>query len=640
MCALLASSMIFSACQKEDENILILRAPQFANNGKTYLSDDVNGYLCWENGDQVLVNGTELDVSVSETSASSYEATINIEGVAPIDDAYWLAFPSERCAMSGASITVRFPAVEAYQVVASGPGSGRQMLISPIVGKSRNGGVDCANVASLVQVALRHQGAAGSKLVKLAVIADNANLSGEWDVAESGGGWALTPHAGSAASNSRTLDFGDGITLGTDYHYFYLAVPPANDMQTFTLRLTLLDAEGSTVILQRTSAGSSSIAMNTCYDLGTLTFDGSSISNFSAVTPDGSESNPYLISSAAQWASVMGSHATQNKYFLLTHDISLTGTTISSFAGILDAQGHSITLSQPLFETVSGTIENLVTKGAIEVSDALRIGAVTNQLAQGTLRNCRNEASISAVDCSNVGGLVGNCSRATVEGCVNVGSVTLQNSLSINNYYVGGIFGTGGNSTIACVNQGAVYFSGDCDKLYIGGIGGSCGGTTKNCANYGNVTENASSGTRYLGGVAGSLMGTLLNCLNEGTLTAANSSVGGIAGYASSFDMKNSYSKCAIVAAAGGKAGIVCLVQSNGNAMNNCYCWSSGHSLKNSGTVTITHCFDPSSTDPHLTSATELSDGTSLVNVLNAGRADITDAAEWEVRDGRCTFVQ
>lgn len=84
--------------------------------------------------------------------------------------------------------------------------------------------------------------------------------------------------------------------------------------------------------------------------------------------PTGTIDDPYLISSVSDWNKWMKPHSTEpNLYYRLTNNIVLQNT-IDTFCGILDGDGHSITIANhAIFKILSGaTVKNLTIEGSVK----------------------------------------------------------------------------------------------------------------------------------------------------------------------------------------------------------------------------------------------------------------------------------
>ena len=270
------------------------------------------------------------------------------------------------------------------------------------------------------------------------------------------------------------------------------------------------------------------------------------------------------------------------KYFFMTNNIDLTGTTDLSpigdhdnrpFSGIFDGDNHSIigfkysgTNILGLFSRVTnGTIKNLrmygvditnkasqrqaaivgrgnnvmidnchVASGSI-VGKAQSGGIAAFIMGTSTIQNCTNAADINGS--GNIAGGILGCTHTdtttkTIKNCINYGNVTGGGDS------VGGIIGGGTvtGTTIHindCINRGVVTGNGVGAGGIIGATGG--GGTAvtvmKDCLN-----EAAIHGKTYVGGIAGILRegnkdnSLISDCVNKGDIIADTSSTAGFGG--------------------------------------------------------------------------------------------------------------
>ena len=247
----------------------------------------------------------------------------------------------------------------------------------------------------------------------------------------------------------------------------------------------------------------------------------------------GTESDPYKISSAADFKSLADNISSTNtgagEYFLVTADIDFGGTAESpvqlpaiakaaitsitsvawGFDGILDGGDHTISgiyhtnnandadgKYNALFSSLgkSGVIKNLVFGADNYVSSYNYVSSIVS-LSKGKIENCVNKANIIAAN-AFAGGICG--------------------------YLVGG---TG--EIISSDNYGEIKA-----MTYAAGIlGGSQSGTTitdykylvESCHNYGNLSTTNALGSA---GIAGSFSGSIKNCVNEGKIEEAEKATG------------------------------------------------------------------------------------------------------------------
>ena len=205
---------------------------------------------------------------------------------------------------------------------------------------------------------------------------------------------------------------------------------------------------------------------------------------------EGSEVNPYKISTAAQLARLAelvntGSspYSDVYKYYLLMNDLDLSGYAFGEgwtpigkeanpFRGIFNGNGKTITGltinrstadNQGLFGYLDAPAAELKNLGVVgtSVRGGRYVGGVAGYINSGTVQNCFVTGSVNGGN--SVGGVLGSTIFGTVQNCYMDGSVT----------------GWG-----ACV----------------GGVVGSTAGTVQNCYMIGSVT-----GDSEVGGVAGNL---------------------------------------------------------------------------------------------------------------------------------------
>lgn len=127
-------------------------------------------------------------------------------------------------------------------------------------------------------------------------------------------------------------------------------------------------------------------------------------------------------------ASQSGLAAMGSGSYRLTADITLDGWSSIDFSGVLDGNGHTITLNgTPLFGSLSGMVTNLILQGSVtESSNSSNIGALAKR-ASGTVRNCISSADVTyngAGKALCVGGLVGSGAGGTFQNCFVSGAVT------------------------------------------------------------------------------------------------------------------------------------------------------------------------------------------------------------------------
>ncbi len=195
--------------------------------------------------------------------------------------------------------------------------------------------------------------------------------------------------------------------------------------------------------------------------------------------------------------------AAEGKYYL-NSDITLVATYPNAFNGTFDGNGHTVTVTNPMFNDFSGEVKNLTIKGDIVYVDA-NVAAFTVNSSKG----------FNATD------------------CVNDVNITLSGT----GMYVGGFVAytekTEGPCVFTnCVNNGDIYFTiGVDDYCSAGGIGAMVDKVTMiNCTNNGDIYAKGHVG--YIGGLIGCAAFTAsaspaeaFNCVNNGKVTAEDTYV-------------------------------------------------------------------------------------------------------------------
>jgi hypothetical protein len=176
----------------------------------------------------------------------------------------------------------------------------------------------------------------------------------------------------------------------------------------------------------------------------------------------GTEADPYLITSTADWntlsANVDNGNTYSGVYFSQTKNISVTTTlgpsttnnSYKPFGGIYD--GNGMTLDVTLngsgectapFGCIQGaTIKNLNITGSISTT-GLRPASIASFCENSTITNCWSEVAISSSNGSDIdgGAFVGRVNEnksLTLNGCLFTGSITYSNA---NGFEGGGMVG-------------------------------------------------------------------------------------------------------------------------------------------------------------------------------------------------------
>lgn len=190
----------------------------------------------------------------------------------------------------------------------------------------------------------------------------------------------------------------------------------------------------------------------------------------------GTEADPYLISSEADWNYLAGKVNTgytfSGKYFCQTADISVTtmvgNSESNSFRGTFDGNNHTLTFTKgssesafneescaPFRHVKNASITNLQVAGSIYTSAMRASGLVATSHGALTLAGCRSSVNINSSKSGDGthGGLVaittGSGNNVTIDGCVFDGSFATTSSTNS----CGGFVGWTGENTPAITNS-------------------------------------------------------------------------------------------------------------------------------------------------------------------------------------------
>ena len=277
----------------------------------------------------------------------------------------------------------------------------------------------------------------------------------------------------------------------------------------------------------------------------------------------GTETDPYLIKTAADFAAVAANPGTYNEAYLeLGADITLSsltpiGTADAPFKGHFNGAGHSIKGKQNDYEiedyeaidcgifgyaegaeianvkllninlscgdnvgclvgrAIGTTISNVCLISCAVDANAVA-GGVVGYMENSTVSDCDSDCAISLYDGNCAGGIAGKAVNSDILRCKHKGSI------SIENLNCGGIVGQLNSGKIShCINQGDVLSSGtsfgDAVSMGVGGIVGIAKGEISYCGNAGNVTSEQDCGGVFAYGTDV----TVDYCYSAGKLTAS-----------------------------------------------------------------------------------------------------------------------
>lgn len=279
---------------------------------------------------------------------------------------------------------------------------------------------------------------------------------------------------------------------------------------------------------------------------------------------DGSESDPYQISNAAELTllhekMVADSNDIKSNYsrayYVLTANIVVNNTEdfdkwgdtapeyswmpigfdgAGTFRGTFDGNGYTVsglyintnndefTNDYGLFDTVGGTVKNVkIDKSYFAVSgNPCGVGSIAGSLtSDAVVDNCESNALLYCYD-TTCGGIVGKSSGgvdisvadkneerelkySTVSGCSFSGVITQANNDAMT--FIGGIVGSCDGNIDTCVNNGTINFSGN-NVDSVGGIAGRMSeGTMSGCKNTGAINCETTDGGSLA--IAGGIVG-------------------------------------------------------------------------------------------------------------------------------------
>ena len=259
------------------------------------------------------------------------------------------------------------------------------------------------------------------------------------------------------------------------------------------------------------------------------------------------------------------------KYYL-TADITLSATLPVTFSGTIDGNGHTITVSAPMFKEFCGTLKNATIAGSVDCSalEKTHTGAVSGYVPVGkkaVFDNVKNTASVKGVKAdftakapsgddykyrAGCGGFIG-LAEGSVEivGCANTGDITGHAAGGFVGYSEGKFDETAAIVIKNSINTGKVSDAGS-EKVnnnpsvggFVGILNNTLSATYEDLRNEGEISglngQEGKSATTPAGGILGyhytgikdpdKGLVTMKNIINTAKVTGCNQ-VGGIAGW-------------------------------------------------------------------------------------------------------------
>ena len=301
--------------------------------------------------------------------------------------------------------------------------------------------------------------------------------------------------------------------------------------------------------------------------------DGSTVTNAWGLKGTGTEADPYLVSTAADFKAMAekcnAKHKGTGEYFKMTNDIDFGGTADSpaqlpaigkdgnaqiakiayGFDGTFDGGGHTVSgiyhtesdnnakgKYNGLFGCIdkNGVVKDIIFSKNNYITGYNYVGSIVS-LNMGIIENCTNYADITATGFA-AGGICGFMVNGcgTIKDCENYGDVKAMT-------YASGICGgsQSGKSVTTynylienCTNSGNLSTT---NGVGSAGIAGSYSGAVKNCTNSGNAddTQGTSKSKLYTAGIVScaSFAVDIDGCTNSGSINGVKN-VGGILGNA------------------------------------------------------------------------------------------------------------
>ncbi len=339
------------------------------------------------------------------------------------------------------------------------------------------------------------------------------------------------------------------------------------------------------------------------------------------MTGSGTAADPYIISSAADLASIVDMAA----YYEVANDIVLSGTYtpigtfIAPFTGSFDGKGftiHNLYINSPasdfqgIFACLNGaTVKNIVLAN-VNITGRSYVGGIAGYTFKDnpTISSCSVQGSITATNyCGGIAGaffaFAAQTNSTGATDCTFSGTLTCTGSNC--GGIVGDVFGGGFPAVAAgdlgtftrCTSSGAATSSAN---GYVGGIvGGSGGGITFTDCH----SSMTISGLYYVGGIVGLVGGhaTFSGCYSSGNITAtdpADASAGGLVGLAGHALIMSECYATGNVTGQGDDAGGLIASYGNDSSISKCYATGNVAGLDDcgglvgaGGTGTVSECF-------------------------------------------------
>ncbi|MGE4286449.1 MAG: CARDB domain-containing protein [Phycisphaerae bacterium] len=288
---------------------------------------------------------------------------------------------------------------------------------------------------------------------------------------------------------------------------------------------------------------------------------------------DGTEADPWQISTAEDYNTLATTPADWSNHFLLTRPIDLSaypdlsiGTAVTPFTGSFNGgdieskfptmdgrkiavsgnsiSGYSLTgngsrLGMFGFLGAGAVVKNVFLMNPIITGGAAsdRVGAICGESNAASILNCTVLNDLGPLSTAvnvlgdDAGGICGYASTSTISGCYS--NLNVQSDTE-----VGGIAGyiRTGTTLSNSVSDGTVVSTNTINSKVGGIVGNSSGAVIENC-----YSLAAVSGSKTVGGFVGINAGDITNCYAAGSVSYMLTYAGGFAGYLTSGPITGSF---------------------------------------------------------------------------------------------------
>ena len=483
--------------------------------------------LTWSAGDAIAVNGV-ASAALTDDQAGSANGVFTF--AAEITRPYNVVYPapSEDVVVETEGLTpVKFLATQTYVAGSFCDGA------APMYGfaaEDSTGAIQMKHLSGVLRLAPKGEGII---LKQIKITSEKGYISGAFDVNCSDG--TLVPH--SDASNTVTVSFGSGLTLGAEATPIYVTVPKG-DYGTFLVTL-VTDTDKMTV---KFNSSIKPINAGTVREFAEFTYQANNADELGGVYEI--DSKEALI----EFARIASTFYPYTKA-VVTAPIDMTGyewSAIENFGSyVFDGGNQEIKgLNAPLFNITSATIQNVIlTDVNIETTDSEHFGTIACQLEEGAIENCSASGNmaynLATMGLKRIGGIAGFVNKSRyINNTSNINITVIGTLVETNNtlIHLGGSIGWMTNPKAAitnCTNNGSITIQGDIDRTDIGGFIGYCDAAAEitSCHNNGELLLAAklqgSSFSVFTGFIGCSDAGfetkqptfKISNCSNSGDVT-------------------------------------------------------------------------------------------------------------------------